>query len=98
MSNLERWIGPPQVTGHPSHASPTRTAFRSRVPRTGAAFGRRAEVARVRSRADYDGDARPPAVARRAQAALPPSPQPPHRLRRVEPAREIEPFVAADAF
>ena len=33
MSNLERWIGPAQVTSHPSHASPTRTAFRSRVLR-----------------------------------------------------------------
>ncbi len=74
MSNLERWIGPAQVTSHPSHASPTRTAFRSRLPRTGAAFGRRAEVPRVRSWADYDGGARPHAVARRARATLPASP------------------------
>src|ERR1035441_8292387 len=41
MSNLERWIGPAQVTSHPSHASLTRTAFRSHVSRTGATFARR---------------------------------------------------------
>src|ERR1019366_855577 len=37
---------------------PNAVLVRSRVPRTGAAFGRRAEVPRVRSRADYDGGAR----------------------------------------
>src|ERR1035441_6434520 len=51
---------------------PNAILVRSRVPRTGAAFGRRAEVPRVRSRADYDGDA----VARRARAALSPLPGP----------------------
>src|ERR1039457_2506692 len=39
MSNRERWIGPAQVTGHPSHASPPRTAFRSRVLRRRARGG-----------------------------------------------------------
>jgi hypothetical protein len=45
---------------------PNAVLVRFRVPRTGAAFGRRAEVSRVRPRADYDGGARPHAVARRA--------------------------------
>jgi hypothetical protein len=58
MLNLEPWIGPAQVTSYPSHASPTRTAFRSRVRRTGAAFARGAGVPLVRSRAGYDGGAR----------------------------------------
>src|ERR1035441_6856731 len=53
---------------------PNAVLVRSRVPRTGAAFGRRAEVPRVRSRDDYDGGARPHAVARRARASLPASP------------------------
>ena len=35
MSNLERWIGPAQVTSHPSHASLTRTASR----RVSGSFG-----------------------------------------------------------
>src|ERR1017187_1712827 len=37
---------------------PNAVLVRSRVPRTGAAFGRRAEVPWVRSRADYDGGER----------------------------------------
>src|ERR1022692_2242645 len=41
IPSTERWIGPAKVTSHPSHASPTRTAFRSRVLRRRA---RRAEV------------------------------------------------------
>jgi hypothetical protein len=97
MSNLDRWIGPAQVTSHPSHASPTRMAFRSHVPRTGAAFARGAEVPRVRSRADYDGGARPHAVARRARAALPGSPRAAAPAPRVAPAREFESFVVAGA-
>ena len=74
---------------------PNAVLVRSRVPRTGAAFGRRAEVARVRSRADYDYDGGATrrsshAVARRARASLPASPVAAAPVARVESAREFE--------
>ena len=66
-----------------SHASPTRTAFRSRVPRAGAAFGRRAEVPRVRSPADYDGARVLTRLLAGRERGCPPRRGPP-RLARVE--------------
>ena len=66
---------------------PNAILVRSRVPRTGAAFARGAEIPRVHSPADYDGGARPHAVARRARAALPGSPRPPGRSHESSPRR-----------
>jgi hypothetical protein len=84
IPTTERWIGPDQVTGHPSHASPTRTAFRSGVPCTGAAFARGRKcggelASRLRWRRAPRCSSH--AVARPARAALPGSPRPPRRPR-----------------
>jgi len=93
MSNLERWIGPAQVTGHPSHASPTRTAFRSRVLRRRARGGSAAGAlaGRLRRRRASSRGCSPGAsgVAGLAAAASP--------VARVESTREFEPLVAVGA-
>jgi hypothetical protein len=82
MSNLEGRMVPAQVTGHPSHASPTRTAFRSRVLRRSGGVRK---LPRVRSRADYDGGARlTRLLAGRERRTA--SPRPPRRLARVAPS------------
>ena len=62
----------PESSQRESSSRSSRRA-RGRALPGGAAFARGAEVPRVRSRADYDGGARPHAVARRARAALPAS-------------------------
>src|ERR1019366_6405884 len=88
MSNLERWIGPAQVTSHPSHASPTRTAFRSRVlrRRVRGGSGAGALVGRLRRRRASSRGCSP------GGSGLPASPLPSRPPARVELARENAPL------
>lgn len=74
---------------------PNAVHVRSYVPRTGAAFARRAEVPRVRSRAGYSGGARRGARLTRLLAGESPARGgPSRRLARGGPARILTGGVA----